>query len=496
VNKRIAAFCFSLLILTTAFYFGSCTRIHDSTELGDELIPAVDNVNTFDTVVSVLSYNDSFTIGNADRLLNDSTRMAKSAIHYVGRINNDPLFGTTDAQLFFELKPPTFKYYFENFSSDSLFIDSVVLVLDYQETFGDTDALQTVNVYELANTSSNLFKTDSSYLLRVKSFTEGNLLGTKTFAPSILNDSIKAYKDTTKNQLRIRLDDAFGTRLLLYDSSATSAYAGDSAFRSKFKGFAVTSSGGNALMGFSLAGANTKLALYYHYYNKLPNIDTAVRYFSFNAATCGNANYIKRGYSGFPIATALSGGTTTPDDLLYIQATPGTFARIKMPDLSTVTNRVVHRAELIVEQISHPLSDPKFFNPEMLFLDVLDTALKDYRYMPYDFTIDQSGSPNLTGFGASGKATTDAGGNPIQVWKFNMTRYVQNVLTKKEPVHDLRLFAPYIVDDTYKPSLSSVGGVYFIGVNSSVARGRVRVAGGNFADPTKKLRLRIVYSKI
>jgi hypothetical protein len=38
--------------------------------------------------------------------------------------------------------------------------------------------------------------------------------------------------------------------------------------------------------------------------------------------------------------------------------------------------------------------------------------------------------------------------------------------------------------------------LYFIGVNSSVARGRVRVAGGNFADPTRKLRLRIIYSKI
>ena len=495
MNKRIAAFCFSLLILTTAFYFGSCTRIHDSTELGDELIPAVDNVNTFDTIVSVSTYNDSFTIGNADRLLNDSTRMAKSAIHYVGRIDNDPLFGTTDAQLFFELKPPAFKYYFDT-TANALLIDSVVLVLDYTEAFGDTNALQTVNVYELDNIPSNLFKADSSYLLRRNPFlNHSNLLGSKIFAPSILNDSIKAFRDTTKNQLRIGLDINFGTRLLQYDSSSTSAYASDSAFKSKFKGFAVTSSGGNALMGFNLTGANTKLALYYHYRNP-PNQVNTVRYFSFNTSICGNANYIKRDYTSFPIATALSGGTTTPDDLLYIQAIPGTFARIKMPDLSTVTNRVVHRAELIVEQIPHPLSDPKFYNPEMLFLDVLDTALKDYRYMPYDFTIDQSGSPNLASFGAIGKATTDGGGNAIQVWKFNMTRYIQNVLTKKEPVHDLRLFAPYIVDDTYKPSASSVGGVYLIGVNSSVARGRVRVAGGNFADPTKKLRLRIIYSKI
>ena len=498
MNRRIAAFCFSLLILTAAFYFGSCKRIHESTDLGDGLIPAVDNVNTFDTTISVLSYNDSFTIGNADKLLNDSTRVGKTALHYLGHIESDPLFGKSDAEIFMELKPPGFKYYFENFSNDSLFIDSVVLILDYKETFGDTNALQTVNVYELDNTPSNLFKTDSSYLLRRNPFpNHSNFLGNKTFAPNILNDSIKAYQDTTKNQLRIKLDPNFGARLLLYDSSATSAYAGDSAFRSMFKGFAVTSSAGNALMGFSLTGANTKLALYYRYHKNSPTkFDTTVRYFSFNTLTCGNANYIKRTYTG-EIANALAGGTTTQDDLLYIQGTPGTFARIKIPALSTVTNRVVHRAELIVEQIYHStFTDPLFYKPELLFLDVLDTALKNYRYMPYDFTIDGSGSPNLANFGAEGKATTDAGGNPIQVWKFNMTRYVQNVLAKRESVHELRLFAPYITGDIYQPSSSLTGGVYFIGVNSSFARGRVRVAGGNYSDPTRRLRLRIVYSKI
>lgn len=33
--------------------FFSCTKINEATELGDDLIPAVDNVNTFDTTLTV-----------------------------------------------------------------------------------------------------------------------------------------------------------------------------------------------------------------------------------------------------------------------------------------------------------------------------------------------------------------------------------------------------------------------------------------------------------
>ena len=495
MTNRIAAFFLSLIIIS-ALLVSSCKNIHDSIELGGDLVPAVDYVNTFDTIITVDTYNDSFTIGNANHLINDSTRMSKSGIHYVGKITNDPLFGQTEAQLFMELKPPNYKYYFEN-HSDSLYIDSVVLVLDYKETFGDTNVMQTVNVYELANTPSNLMDADSNYLIRVPAFskTGGTFLGGKTFAPNILNDSIKAFKDTTRNQLRIKLDNSFGTRLLQYDSSANGAYANDSAFKSKFKGFAIVSEGGgNAIMGFALASANTKLALYYRYEN-VPRQDTTVKYFPFNPITCGNANYITRNYSGSPAGFSFAGGTTVLDDMVFLQNTPGTFARIKIPGLASVPNRVVHRAELIIEQVYDP-SEEKFFKPEYLLLDVLDTALKNYRYMPYDFTFDQTNTPNLISFGTVGRITDDGLGNRVTTWKFNVSRYIQNYFTGNEPLHEMRLFAPYVVYDIYKPNQNVVGFYYGIGLNSAVARGRVRVAGGSYSDVNKRMRLRIVYSRI
>src|SRR5205085_3910739 len=111
------------------------------------LIPAVDNITTFDTTLTVEAFNDTFTIAT------DTTYYSSSYTHFLGQINNDPFFGKTDAKIFLELKPPSYKYTFSN-SPDSLHIDSVVLVLDYVEGYGDTSVMQTVNVYEIPQSSN------------------------------------------------------------------------------------------------------------------------------------------------------------------------------------------------------------------------------------------------------------------------------------------------------------------------------------------------------
>ena len=489
MNRRISFFYFSLFIAVSSSIILSCTRINDATDLGDGLIPVVDNVTTFDTTITVETYNDSFWLSNPDPLLTDSFRMSKGAIHILGKIN-DPLFGSTDAKIYLQLKPINYKYAFEN-HFDSLFLDSVVLILDYVESYGDSNALQTVQVSEIAPAS--VFKADSNYLIRQAMFPTVGLLGQKTFAPNILNDSIKAYQDTTNNQLRIKLSDAFGNRLLQYDSTVLGAYFSDSAFRSKFNGFAIESTSGNALMGFNLLSGKTKLALYYKY--GIVNKDTTVRYFTFDNVSA-NANYITRNnYIG---SQALSTFGNGQDALVYLQNTPGTFTRIKIPDLLNVSNRVVHRAELIAEQIYDPSSDHLFTRPDGLLLDVRDTALKFiYRFMPYDFTYDEQSGHNGLQLGYAGKNTVDAFGNPISVWKFNISRYVQNVLIRREPLHELRLSTAPVYFDLYQPSILGGGIPIQIGLNSSIGKGRVRLAGGNYTiDPTKKMRLRIVYSKI
>lgn len=476
-------------VITGTILLFSCRKINEASELGGNLIPPVDNITTFDTTLEVQAFNDTFSI------LTDSTLSLPDYEHFLGIISNDPFFGKTDARLFLELKPSFYKYTFLN-KPDSLHIDSVVLVLDYVETYGDTMAPQTVNVYEIGGTSISDFRYDTTYRLRENSIPVGPLLGSRTFEPRILNDSVKAYLDTTVNQLRIRLDNSFGQRLLLYDTAGTTGgYSSDSAFRNKFKGFALQSISGNALMGFNLSGSNTKLAIYYKDDNNNAPVDkwdTAVAYFTFTTLS-GSANLIKRDYTGTPLASASNGTTTPPDDLVYIQAVPGSYATLKIPGLAGLGNRIVHRAELIMEQV-YDHTDTMFLPPSGLYLDAYDAAASAYRNVPYDFYFDASGASNIATFGAVPFYTADPAGNPIRTWRFNLSRYIQHVVNGTEPVYNLRLYAPTYTYNQYHVGSSSESTKLAVSVNPAPGKGRVRLGGGN--HPTQKMRLRIVYSKI
>src|SRR5262249_44061917 len=152
------------------------------------------------------------------------------------------------------------------------------------------------------------------------------------------------------------------------------------------------------------------------------------------------ANLVQRNYTGSQLLTYQGG--VAPDNLVFLQNTPGSFATIKIPALKTLNNRIIHRAELIMQEVHDP-SDNIFAIPSYLFLDAFDTAKQRYRTIPYDFTIDASGVYNTDVFGMTPKDTVDASHNPIKIWRFNITRYVQHFLTGTEPLFDLRLSSSY-----------------------------------------------------
>jgi Domain of unknown function (DUF4270) len=490
-NKLFIAFglfIFSVSIIT----FSSCKRINESTELGGDLIPAVDNITTFDTTLTVESFNDVF--------VNDSTRLIKQDLHYLGKITNDPLFGSTDAQLFLEMKPTLYPFTFgRRDSASTMILDSVVLVLGYNSTYGDTSlaaAQQNIQVSEI-NTSTANFRYDSNYLIANPgtSFPTSGVLGSKFVYPYQLDDSVKVFQDTTKNQLRIKLSNTFGSRIL-NDSTVTT---NDSSFRSKFKGFALKSvAGGNAVMAFDLNSANTKLAFYYKYpIRGSGGRDTTVVTYLRCGTVSANANYVKRDFTGSPFAASLGG--TNPDDLIYIDNTPGSFATIKIPALSGLSNRIVHRAELVMEQVYSP-SDITYATPERLFVDFYDSSKNYFASSLYDFYFNRNTSTyNYNPYGTDGKTKSDGSGNRIKEWRFNFTRYVQGIVTGKEKYYPQRLYSPFLTVLDY--SIYDFGSNTILArnrapvqFNSSTTAGRVRLGGGNHAS--QKMKLRIIYSKI
>lgn len=473
--------------------FSACRRINEATTVGSDLIPPVDNINTFDTIIDVTGFNDTFTFAN------DSQYLARGEEYFLGLINSDPFFGKTDARMFLEFKPVAYGVY-PFARRDSVKIDSIVLVLDHLENYGDTLTPQLINVYEINNSSN--FRYDSAYLIRKENVTYNTASPLSKpgqfFIPKNLKDTSKAFRDTTTHQLRIKLDTNFARRLFNYDTS--NAYKTDSIFRTLFRGFAIRSeSGGNAIMGFDPAGAS-KLAIYYRYpkLNSAGAMDTTVNYFLFTSLSAA-ANYIKRDYTGSPLEASVGG--TIPDPFLFIQNSPGSYATLKIPGLSTISNRVVHRAELIVEQ-QYDISDSLFRTPDVLYLDAFDPSIttgKKYRAIPYDipFSFGQPsfGTPY---FGLAPEVVTDGSGNKVHIWKFNITRYVQHVFTRTQTSYDLRLYAPFTVSNKYgTPPTASDPNTNF-NLNPAIAKGRIRLIGNNGPGDLnpRRMRLRVIYSKL
>ncbi|MEO6330525.1 MAG: DUF4270 family protein, partial [Ginsengibacter sp.] len=472
--------CF--LILTFSFFCVlnfNCTKI-DSTDIGADLLPAVDNVNTFDTVLNVIA-------NNFDTASTECFIIYPQDEHSLGYIKNNPLFGTTKSIIYTELKPDVYPF---NFPANRT-LDSVVLVLSYKAAYGDTTASQKVNVYQI----SNLFTPDTS---SCKFYDyDPTILGSAIYTPQQLKDSVKGFEEASSGQLRIKLSDAFGQLLISRDSS--NAFKSDSIFRTFFKGFAIVPDvnfGGNALTYFNLSDTNTKLAVYMK--SGTAPIDTSV--FNFRLTNLSySANYVVRDHTGAEITGHLA-KPVAGDDLIYIQTTPGTYATIKIPDLDRLSNRIIHRAVLTMDQVYADNTLNNFFStPNILYLDLKDdTSLSiPFRPVPCDFTAS-AGGPNITTLGGFRNIVKDPLGRDISRYTFTISRFVQKAVTKGHISSTFRLRAPDAISNPnplgyFDECGQGISPFFYYPINLH-GFGQVKLGGGNNVD--YRMKLYILYSKI
>jgi hypothetical protein len=458
-----------------------CTKIN-STEIGNGLIPTVDNVTVFDTTLNVVGNNiDSIPFGKG------CTTIYSTEDHVLGSITNDPLFGTTKATIYTELKPGQYPFYLPARPVDRT-LDSIVLVLSYKRAFGDSSSPQTVEVHEITNKFVPDTSSCSSYAFNA------TILGSATYIPKRLADTAKGFRDTSANVLRIKLSSAFGQKFLAQDSSATSAFYSDSLFKVFLKGFAIIpGNSGNALSYFNLANVKTRLAVYYKY-KRTGFADTAVvTNFGFNVLSY-SANNIVRTHSGAEISQN-TGPAPGGHNFIYIQTSPGSYAELKIPGLTTLSNRVIYKAELLMDQVPTTVSDP-FAAPDFLYLDLKqnDTV---YRPIPCDF-LSINGSPDISSFGGYKTLIKDPSGNSVARYTFNLTRYVQKIVTNKRENSTLRLRAPdFVTSTTGFIDDCGQGQAPLAFALNNLAYGRVKLFGGTLTSVnTNRIRLRIIYSKL
>lgn len=484
MNSSFYKRLFSFFLIISLFTFG-CTKIV-TTDIGGELIPAVDGVTTKEMYLDVITKNAA----------DSATRVSTGATHALG-YTNDPLFGKTTASIYMQLKP-YFPFRFP-VSPDSLMLDSVVLVLKYTGSYGDSNQLLSLKVFEIPKDGPGEFlRADSSY--PTNSFIPAGNEITYNYGSKGVN--LKLLNDTTP--LRIRLDNSFGSKLM----DTLKAYNTDSLFNLDFfnKGLQIIPDAvGNGLAKINLVDTTTKLAIYYRFKSRdsVGKVDTAMQYFSCNQQTCATVNYIKRDRTGSQAASYLASADTN-QNLIFIDASPGISATVKIPGLAhdSLKNMVIHRAELVMEQVSDPgFPYENYFLPPNLFLSAYATDSMWRFLIPYDVTYTTAASTywvanNQRLFGCYPFQKKDsATGSIIYAYSFNISRYVQGIITRSEKPYDLVLFAPFneFVSLTATNKFPVFTGTTTSALNAP-AMGRVRLGGGNAEQ--HRMRLHIVYSEV
>jgi len=473
----IKPFIVQVTLIAALFSVLSCTKV-SSTEIGIDLIPAVDNISTFDTTLELTTENFAFTDSAFPRISRTTTGGAPELL--AGYIGNDPQFGKTTAALYFFLAPPQFPAPYE--VKDSLYLDSVVLCLRWSgQTYGDTALPQKFDVYKL----SSQLRPDSAYRTDVD-LPYKQLLGSRSFAPFSLKDSISVFRQKVARQLRIRLNDDFGREILAWDTSGGQPLGNDTSFRKALPGFAMlpdVTGSANALMGYLISDTNSYLRIYYRY-DTASKRDTTFKTYRY-VVNGGFANRIVRDHAGSEFAQTTLPGT---DSIVYIQNSPGTYSKLRIPSLAgfkaSKGNVVINRAELVMQQVpSAGQSDAIFPPPPLLYLDYYDSLAGIQK--PFLADAFTGSSYNPTQFGGIQRKVTGPGGVQVSEYRFVISRYVQGIITRNEYNNPIYLYSPFYIRYT-SPVLFQV-------VNS-LATGRVKLGGGS--SKRQKMYLRIIYSKI
>ncbi|MBP6431702.1 MAG: DUF4270 family protein [Ferruginibacter sp.] len=481
-----------------------CTKL-DTTTLGGDLIPIVDNVNTFADTLDITATQGIFADTTRTNLLND---------HVLGTISNDPLFGTTKADIYVQFKPSFYPFRYGNLGDTLAGLDSVVLCIAYKGYWGDPSQLQNLEVKQIDDRNFS----DSTQIFDITTYIPnarrisykpnviGGSIGNAIVDIRKLKDTIPvggsllaANKAKVVRQIRIKLSQSYAAGLFSNDTGAVAPLISDSNFRSIYHGLGIfATGGGNALMYTTLNDENTRLEIHFRKKNA-GKIDTVFTSFRVNVTGSKNiplsaaANNITRNRSGYPAENP------TPSEL-YLQTTPGTYINLSIPGISTLSNRVIHRAEIVVQQIPHhPIYDTMFRVPDYVYLDLIDTTTTpNWKPIYYDLNPNTFYDPDLPlsmfpnqidypYYGAYRRDKIDQFGNAIRFYNINVTRHLQRIVTNRTPNYSFRLYAPYIINYSRFP----FGGIPY---PNNIALGRAKIGSGS--NPNYKMYLRIIYSKI
>lgn len=355
---------------------------------------------------------------------------------------SDPVFGNSYGGIFTQVRLPA-----SQTPNGPLVFDSAVLVLNLKgPVYGEESSTHDIVVYRV---------------------TEDMVLGEDYLATrSFQYDPIEIgrmddYLPNDTAELRIPLNQSFGEMLLA--ESQTTTFSSLSNFQSFLKGIYIapdTSNGhSNSMMLVDLLSAKSTLSLHF----RDDDNDTLVYSFIINSL-CASQNLFIHNYEGTQAATALA--DSTADDLeTLVEGINGLRLFVKLPDLSSLGEIAVNKAELVLTVIDDTIYTaaanviPRVVNDSGRAELISDQVLSDITVL-YDIggALDPEVDGSIT----------------YQRYRINLASHMQ-LLARGDVDEDV------IFIRVYPPTSTPA---------------RVRLGGTNHADHNVRMKLNLTYTKL
>lgn len=322
---------------------------------------------------------------------------------------SDATFGKTKSTIYANFDFGSTKPLIDSVASKNI-LDSVVLVLDYDQTYfyGDTTNEQLVKVRRLNDILPSGIKPYSN-----QSYAASTELGSKRFKPQPNTTVIYSASGTDTSYLTPRvsipLDAAFGRQLL--DRSTYDLEGGD--ITRWFKGFEIEAAqNSKCMMSVDIEGGGTGIYLYYRIQG-----DTTRKLYVFKPKPT-TPHYAKYQNDYAQGVIRFNGNDATTDSVLYVQGLSGTNVKIEFPTLKNLGKAAINRAEL---EFTVKTDQTDVFPPlsQLVLMTGSGRLVNDLLL---------NGSANITDYlpGFGGKPVLESGG----VWRYrlNFTAHIQEML--------------------------------------------------------------------
>lgn len=360
-----------------------------------------------------IKFVDTLTV-NAVSQREDSVRTDKVSLYLLGSIN-DPIFGFSECSFTTEINLLSSNV---SFPAD-VKVDSVVLTLNIKGYYGNDKYNNkiTINVWEVTEQLAL-----DSIRFSNQTVSKGQLLGSRTLVPNV-NDSVTIDGVKLPPNIRIKLDNNLGKRFV--EAASNGLLANNTVFLEFFKGIHVNAQAfnqGGTIYYVDLLNGFSRLSMYYN----SPS-DTGIFNFSIGQK-CARFNNFNQNYSNavIDLKDQMSNPNLALNQKLYLQTRAGVKVHINFPTIKDLINPypiVINKAELVFPIDETDNSAKIYPIPPRLVLATYNEK-GEYAFLP-DYSDPRFG-------GDYDKVNKE--------YKFNITRYVQSLLSEGYVDRGLVLF--------------------------------------------------------